>query len=93
MAFVAIANFTQRSYELGYAVKFLRILLLVFTALFDVWGFLIGVALIVVLLASNRGINGRRSYLYPLIPFDSRALLSLLTRVKKPLKAKIKSPK
>jgi hypothetical protein len=54
---------------------------------------LIGVALIVVLLASNRGINGRRSYLYPLIPFDGRALLSLLTRVKKPLKAKIKSPK
>jgi len=93
MAFVAIANFTQRSYELGYAVKFLRILLLIFTALLDVWGFLIGVALIVVLLATNRGINGRRSYLYPLIPFDGKALLSLLTRVKKPMKTKAKSQK
>jgi len=93
MAFVAIANFTQRSYELGYAVKFLRILLLIFTALFDVWGFLIGVALILVLLATNRGINGRRSYLYPLIPFDGKALLSLLTRVKKPMKTKAKSQK
>lgn len=87
MAFVAIANFTQRSYELGYAVKFLRILLLVLTALFDVWGFFCGVALILVLLATNRGITGRKSYLYPLIPFNGRALLSLLIRVKKPVKS------
>jgi stage V sporulation protein AF len=93
MAFVAIANFTQRSYELGYAVKFLRILLLILTALFDVWGFVAGTILIVFLLASNRGINGRRSYLYPLIPFDGRALLSLLTRVKKPLKKHMGSSK
>ena len=34
MAFVAIANFTQRSYELGYAFKFLRMGLLLLTALF-----------------------------------------------------------
>ena len=93
MAFVAIANFTQRSYELGYAVKFLRILLLILTALFDVWGFVAGTILIVFLLASNRGINGRRSYLYPLIPFDGRALLSLLTRIKKPLKRHMGSSK
>ena len=37
MAFAAIANFTQRSYELGYAIKFLRILLLTLTALFGIW--------------------------------------------------------
>jgi stage V sporulation protein AF len=53
MAFVAIANFTQRSYELGYAIKFLRILLLVATALFDVWGFVVGVGIILVLLATK----------------------------------------
>ena len=33
MAFVAIANYTQASYELGYALKFMRILLLILTAL------------------------------------------------------------
>ncbi len=87
MAFVAIANFTQRSYELGYAVKFMRIILLILTALFDVWGFVGGVALIFVLLAANRGITGKRSYLYPLVPFDAKALVSLLTRVKKPVKS------
>lgn len=89
MAFVAIANFTQRSYELGYAVKFLRILLLVLTALFDVWGFLGGVILIIILIASNQTINGKRSYLYPLIPFNGRALLSVLLRVKKPMPGRV----
>lgn len=89
MAFVAIANFTQRSYELGYAIKFLRILLLVATALFDVWGFVVGVGIILVLLATNRGISGKRSYLYPLMPFDGKALRSLLTRVKKPVNSSL----
>jgi stage V sporulation protein AF len=89
MAFVAIANFTQRSYELGYAVKFLRILLLILTALLDVWGFLGGVVLIIALIASNKTINGKRSYLYPLIPFNGRALLSVLLRVKKPMPGRV----
>ncbi len=83
MAFVAIANYTQRSYELGYAIKFLRILLLVLTALFGLWGFVAGVLLIVVLLATNTTADEDRSYLYPLIPFDGKALLSLIVRVKK----------
>ena len=85
MAFVAIANFTQRSYELGYAVKFLRILLLILTALLGAWGFGIGVAIIIILLATNETVNGKCSYLYPLVPFDGKALLTLLVRVKKPM--------
>lgn len=83
MAFVAIANFTQRSYELGYAFKFMRMLLLLFTALFGVWGFLGGLLLITILLATNKTANGKRSYLYPLIPFNGKALASLIFRVKK----------
>ena len=83
MAFVAIATFTQRSYELGYAFKFLRIGLLILTAIFGVWGYLAGAVLIAVLLATNKTVNGGRRYLYPLIPFDGRALLTLLVRRKK----------
>jgi stage V sporulation protein AF len=89
MAFVAIANFTQRSYELGYAVKFLRIVLLVLTGLLDLWGFVGGVLLIIVLIASNKTVNGKRSYLYPLIPFNGRALLSVLLRVRQPLPGRV----
>ena len=83
MAFVAIANFTQRSYELGYAIKFLRIILLILTALFGVWGFFGGLLLCALLVATNSTVNGKRNYLYPLRPFNARALATLLFRVRK----------
>ncbi len=83
MAFVAIANFTQRSYELGYAFKFMRILLLILTALFNYWGFFAGLLLVVILLLTNVTVTGKRHYLYPLIPFNARALKSLFFRVRK----------
>ena len=83
MAFVSIANFTQASYELGYAVKFMRMLLLGVTALFSAWGFVLGSVGILVLVASNETVGSRRAYLYPLLPFNGRALCRLLFRVKK----------
>ena len=83
MAFVAIANFTQTSFELGYALKFMRILLLTLIAFFNIWGLVAGVGIILVLIVSNRTVNGTHSYLYPLIPFSGRALLSLFVRRKK----------
>ena len=83
MAFVAIANFSQRNYELAYAFKFLRLIILTLTAIFNVWGFAIGVVVAIILLATNKTVNGKRSYLYPLIPFSGKKLLSLLFRVKK----------
>ena len=83
MAFAAIANFTQRSYELGYAIKFLRILLLVLTGFFGIWGYAGGLVVIVVLLLTNTTLNGKRNYMYPLIPFNGKALRTLLFRVRK----------
>ena len=83
MAFVAISNFTQASYELGYAVKFMRMLLLLTTALFGVYGFVGGFVFIIILIATNKTVNRRRSYLYPLIPFNPAALGRLLFRLKK----------
>jgi stage V sporulation protein AF len=83
MSFVAIANFTQTSFELGYALKFMRLLLLTLVALFNVWGLAAGLLLILLLLVSNKTVDGTRSYLYPLFPFDPKALFSLLVRRKK----------
>ena len=39
MAVVAIANFTHENYELAYSVKFLRIIMLIFTQIFGLYGF------------------------------------------------------
>ncbi|MBR5321956.1 MAG: spore germination protein [Clostridia bacterium] len=82
MAFVSLANFAQPSNELGYAFKFLRVLLLLLTALFNVVGFFVGIFLSLALIASNKTVNGKRSYLYPLIPFNAKALKRLFFRVK-----------
>jgi stage V sporulation protein AF len=80
MAFVAIANFTQRSYELGYAFKFMRMGLLILTSLGGIWGYGVGLVGIVILLLTNVTVTGMRRYLYPLIPFDGKALKRVLVR-------------
>ena len=79
MAFVSVASFAQPSYEMGYAFKLLRVALLLVTAAFDVWGFILGVVGILVLLATTKPMVGK-GYLYPLIPFNGKALRRLLLR-------------
>ena len=59
MAFVAVANYTQPNFELGYALKFMRLLLLILTACFDLAGFIIGCILILCFLVFNKTLSGR----------------------------------
>ncbi len=84
MAIVSIASFTQSNYELGYALKFIRILTLILTHFLNYWGFALGILTGFVLIVTNKTVNGSRSYLYPLIPFNGRALSRLVFRLKKP---------
>ncbi len=80
MAFVAIANFAQPSIELGYAFKLSRVFILVMTALFNAVGFCVALILTILMIALTSTISGK-SYLYPLIPFKPRVLLSLFFRL------------
>ena len=82
MAFVSMANFAQPSFELGYAFKFMRILLLLSTALLDAWGFFIGLAAILLTIGLNKTVDGSRSYLYPLFPYDKDAFFRQFFRTK-----------
>ena len=59
MAFVAVANYTQPNFELGYALKFMRLMLLVMTALFDLYGFIAGCILVLCFLIFNKTLSGR----------------------------------
>jgi len=79
MAFIAIANFTQTNFELGYALKVSRILLVVLTGLFSLWGFLGGLLLLFLLLITTKTVTGR-CYLYPIIPCNPKKLGTLLFR-------------
>ena len=83
MSFVAIANFTQSNYELGYAFKYMRIITLVLTATLDYIGFAAGIIITVILIATTKTTNGKRNYLYPLIPWNGRAMARLVFRMKK----------
>lgn len=82
MAFVAIANFAQQNYELGYAFKFTRLMLLILVFGFGIWGFVLGIGMFILLVATNTTVTGRR-YLYPLIPFSPKDLMRLIIRQRK----------
>ena len=83
IALVAIAGFSQQNPELGYAFKFMRMLWLGATAIFGVWGYFAFLPVPVILLLSNKTLSAGRSYLYPLIPFNGKALLRLFLRLPK----------
>ena len=83
MAVVTIAAFSQQNYELGYALKFLRMITLVLTAIFGVYGYVAGLFLLFVCLLTNRTMSGHYGYLYPLIPFNGRALFRHFIRLPK----------
>ena len=83
MAFVAIANYTQANYELGYALKFMRILNLILTSLFGLWGYLAAILVAVVSVLCNRTVS-HRSYVYPLIPLNVGKLADRLVRRRMP---------
>ncbi len=79
MAFVAVSAFTQASYEMGYAFKMMRIVFLILTAAFNIWGFVAGLVLLIVLIATTQTPLGY-TYLYPLVPFHKQAFLRLFMR-------------
>ena len=81
MAFVTIANYSQSNVELNYAVKFMRILLLLLTCWLGLVGFLIGIAVVCACLLGCRTFAGH-GYLYPLIPFHWETLKRQLFRVR-----------
>lgn len=83
MAFVAIANYTQSNYELGYAFKFFRILTLILTNIFSLWGYIGGILIFIAAIVSNRTVS-EKSYIYPLLPLNVRDLSKRLFRLRLP---------
>ena len=81
MAFVAMANYSQPGYELGYAIKFMRMFMLFGISLFGIWGFAAGIILTLYLLLSTK-IHGKKGYFSPIIPFSPKGFTKLLFRLK-----------
>lgn len=83
MAFVTIANYSQASFELGYAIKFMRIIILILTSILNVWGYIIGTVLAICAIVFNKTIAGK-SYIYPLVPFSLNELRKRFLRGRLP---------
>lgn len=83
MAFVAIANYTQASYELSYAIKFMRIINLILTSIFGIWGYIGAIILLIAAIAANKTVSGK-SYIYPLFPLNLKQLSKRLLRKRLP---------
>ena len=83
MAFVAIANYTQSSYELGYALKFMRMLNLILTAIFGIYGYVAAILIFIVSIVFNKTLSDK-SYIYPILPLNWRQLGKRLLRLRLP---------
>jgi len=81
-AVVVIANFTHENYEFAYAIKYCRMLTLILTHFFGVYGFIGGLLICASLIVFNRTLTNT-SYIYPLYPFDGKELFKKFLRLKK----------
>lgn len=82
VAVSTIGSYVTPSYELSVANKLLKLLLLILTALFSKIGFVIGVVISILYLANIKALN--TPYLYPLIPFNAKALINVILRIPTP---------
>lgn len=78
MAVATIGMFATPSYELSLANRVSRIVLLIATAAFAIPGFIAAVTLWILVLALQRSYN--TPYLWPFIPFDAKAMLTVTVR-------------
>lgn len=77
-AVVALTSFATPSLEFAHALRLFRYLLFILVALWGPWGFAAGLAVTLLCLGVTNSFG--LPYLYPLVPFDGKALVRLLFR-------------
>jgi stage V sporulation protein AF len=81
MSIVTIGDFTQPSIEMNFALKFVRMILLVLCGFLGFWGFVGGIIIMLIVMGSTKTVAGDK-YFYPLIPFNWKSLKNLLFRTR-----------
>lgn len=84
LSIAALGTFATPSYEMSLANRLMRITLLILTALFHIYGLIIGTVVILLLLAGQKSFGV--PYLWPFIPFDWQAFKDVLIRFPMPLR-------
>ena len=78
VAIGALGAFVTPSYELGLANKMFKLFIIVGTALLGLWGYIGTIVVGLIFLATMKSFG--MPYLYPLIPFNFKALLKSVIR-------------
>lgn len=78
VAVAGVGTFTTPSYELGIANTISKLFLLIIVAIFKLPGFVIGITVYILFLASIRSLNS--PYMWPFLPFHPKAFLEVLFR-------------
>lgn len=86
LSIAALGTFATPSYEMSLANRLVRIALLILTASFHSYGFVIGVTFLIIFLARMQSFG--IPYLWPFIPFNFRAMVDVLFRAPIPLKSR-----
>ena len=84
VAIAAVGTFATPSYELGLANRLARLFLIIMTGLFNFIGFGIGAAMLFFLLWRTKSFGV--PYLWPLLPFDYKAMKAILVRSPVPIR-------
>ncbi len=84
IAVAAVGTFATPSYELGLANRLSRLFLVLMAGLFNFIGFWIGSAALFFLLWRTKSFGV--PYLWPLLPFDAKAMWAILVRSPVPIK-------
>lgn len=86
VAIATIGQFATPSYELSLANRIIRVFFITTIYTFGLWGFIVGIILWFLLLAFSKSLD--TPYLWPLIPFNGRALKDIILRQPMPYKNK-----
>ncbi len=79
MAFVGIGTFATPSIEFGMALRIFRLVLLISTGIFKIYGFIASILFILFTIFFTKN-SSKKSYTWPLIPLNTKALLHVLFR-------------
>ncbi|MBR2471813.1 MAG: spore germination protein [Clostridia bacterium] len=79
MAFFSITLMAAPSIEIGYAIKFFRVFLILMTWIFKLPGLIIGTIAILTLAATTKTVSGK-PYFYPILPLDFKVLVRSIIR-------------
>ncbi|MCM8711138.1 spore germination protein [Clostridium sp. SYSU_GA19001] len=81
MALAGIGTFATPSVEFAMAIRIFRLLLLIMTGLFNIYGFTAALIIIFIITYKTNSFKNGKKYTWPLIPFEWKPLSHILFRM------------